>query len=127
MVFEALNGFAKSSVVIAIDDVSMDANSTCAQAASCDFETSWCMWSLDPFNMRSDGFNLLRISGQQLKGIASARSLVKFDATTNSAYGHFLWADNSFQNSMMSIRSETLFTHNYPQGIQINACLETPL
>ena len=110
IVFEATNG-AGTSGSIAFDDVSIGVNETCGQAASCDFETSWCMWSQDE---QTDVFNMIRLSVHQLSTMR--RTAIRTDATTDSMYGHFLWIDSAFKNRMTSIRSETLFATNYPRG-----------
>jgi len=102
---------------ISIDDVFIDTKSGCRPTASCTFEDSLCLWSYV-----SNAFNMLRITGQQLKTIISDNSqpLVPTDTTLNTAYGHFLWISPTYyptgQNKSTSIVSETIFTKNYLNG-----------
>ena len=85
---------------------------SCTPTASCSFENSLCSWSLE--SVGDELLNFVRVTPQQIATIGS--TLINSDKTTNSKYGHLIWAGGKYQGALknrLKIYSETVLARDF--------------
>ena len=92
----------------------------CPAHGSCNFEQDLCAWT--PSNEKNN-FDWYRLTSKQIALLYNDTDYPTEDTTTNSPFGHFLWAGSNFRNNRVNqssyLYSEILPAYQYQGG----ACL----